>query len=149
MLEHAIMNGWDQEVGGFYQSGAYLDASDHCTILSNSKMWWAQAEALNALLLFSQIFPHDTLYRELFEKQWDYVDTYLLDHHNGDWYEGGLDKDPHFISGPKSHMWKCTYHTGRMFMNCIALLSEERHATPGMVRRKNELENLIEHWKKT
>jgi mannobiose 2-epimerase len=148
MLEHAIMNGWDQEHGGFYDGGYYFNTSDHCTIVKNTKAWWPQAEALNVLLIFSHIFPGDKCYWELFEKQWEYVEKYVLDHRNGDWYEGGLDKQPHFATGPKSHIWKCTYHTGRALMNCIALLSDENDVRPGVAKRRAELERLITHWRK-
>jgi mannobiose 2-epimerase len=149
MLEHAILNGWDQQFGGFYAGGQYVDGSDQCKIVNDKKIWWAQAEALNTLLIFSRIFPQDNCYGELFEKQWEYIDRFLLDHKNGDWFEGGLDKEPHLIRGPKSHMWKCTYHTGRALMNCIALLSDGKNAPPGTLKRKAELEQLINHWKKT
>jgi len=84
ILEHAILNGWDEQYGGFYEGGYYLEGSDQCTIVKNTKTWWSQAEALNALLIFSCIFPHDTNYHELFEKQWEYIDKYLLDHENSD-----------------------------------------------------------------
>jgi len=148
MLDHAICKGWDQHLGGFFDGGYYLDGSDQCTIVKNTKTWWSQAEALNALLIFSRIFPHDANYRELFEKQWEYINKYLLDHQNGDWFEGGLDKEPHLSTGPKGHIWKCAYHTGRALMNCVALLTDEKHVTPGIGRRKCEMEKLIKHWKK-
>jgi mannose/cellobiose epimerase-like protein (N-acyl-D-glucosamine 2-epimerase family) len=118
--------------------------------LRNTKTWWVQAKALNTLLIFSRIFPHDTGGWELFEKQWEYIDKYLLDHQKGDWYEGGgLDREPHFISGPKSHVWKCTYQMGKTSMNCIALLGDENEISPGIGKRKAELQNMIDHWKKT
>lgn len=148
MLEHAIAYGWDQNLGGFHDGGYYLDGSDHCTIINRTKNSWAQAEALNALLIFSRIFPQDKNYRDLFKKQWEYVDNYIVDHRNGDWFEGGVDEEPHFITGPKSHMWKCTYHTGRALMHCIALLTDEHDASPGVLKRKHELENFIKYWKR-
>lgn len=148
MLEHSIMNGWDQEHGGFFDGGHYADDSNRCTIVRNVKTWWAQAEALNTLLVFSHLFPDDKCYRELFQQQWEYIDTYLFDHRLGDWYEGGLDQEPHMSIGPKSHMWKCTYHTGRALMNCIALLGDETEVSPGARKRKRELQSLIAHWRR-
>jgi mannobiose 2-epimerase len=147
MLDHAIDNGWDREAGGFFEGGYYFDGSDQCAIVKNTKTWWAQAEALNSLLIFSRIFPQNVRYRQLFEKQWEYIDRYLLDHKNGDWYEGGLDKEPFYANGPKSHMWKCTYHTARALMNCTAILSDESNASPGIGRWKCTMDNLINHWK--
>ena len=49
----------------------------------------------------------------------------IIDVKGGDWFEGGIDKEPHYRAGLKSHMWKCTYHTCRALMNCIALLKED------------------------
>jgi mannobiose 2-epimerase len=147
MLDHAMENGWDRDLGGFFDGGYYLEGSDRCTIVKSTKTWWPQAEALNTLLIFSRIFPEDARYREFFEKQWEYVDTYGLDHRNGDWYEGGLDKEPSCATAPKGHMWKCSYHTGRALMNCIALLSNETSGESGIAKRRRELEKLVEHWK--
>jgi mannobiose 2-epimerase len=145
MLDHALANGWDKAVGGFYDGGYYFKGEDRCTIIKDTKNWWAQAEALNVLLLFSRIFP-DAGYADYFLKQWEYVKEYVLDNENGDWFEGGIDKEPHFKTGPKSHIWKCTYHSGRALMNCIALLSDGGDS--GIGRRRGEILELINHWKK-
>ncbi len=147
MLDHAIDNGWDRELGGFFDAGYYLNGSDQCSIIRDTKTWWAQAEALNTLLIFSRIFPENVQYLEFFEQQWSYIDKYLLDHRYGDWYERGTDKDTHARYGPKSHMWKCTYHTGRAIMNCVALTSDEVNCSPGVRERKLELDKMIDHWK--
>jgi hypothetical protein len=34
-------------------------------------------------------------------------------------------------------------------MNCIALLGDENEISPGIGKRKAELQNMIDHWKKT
>ena len=149
MIEHAILNGWDRQNGGFFDGGVYQDSSGLCTIVRNRKTWWGQAEGLNALLLFSRIFPHDTEYQELFEKQWAYIDRFVLDHEHGDWFEGGLDQEPELRTAPKSHIWKCTYHTARALMNCIALLSDETDMTSGLRERRKALQSFIAHWKRT
>jgi len=149
MMEHAILNGWDRQNGGFFDGGLYHDSTGRCTIVRKRKTWWGQAEALNALLLFSHIFSHDSEYRDLFEREWGYIDTYLLDHQYGDWYEGGLDQEPDLRTAPKSHIWKCTYHTGRALMNCIALLSDESDMTDGVRERRRTLDSFIAHWKRT
>lgn len=145
MLDHALEWGWDKGVGGFSDGGYYFEDEDDCTIIRDTKNWWAQAEGLNALLIFSRIFPAQHYY-SIFLKQWDYINKYILDHENGDWFEGGIDKEPHFKTGPKSHIWKCTYHTGRTLMNCIALLSENGEAHTGIARKKRDMEELIKHF---
>jgi len=148
MLVHSIMNGWDQQHGGFFDGGHYVGDSTQCTIVRKAKPWWAQAEALNTLLIFSHLFPDDKCYHELFEQQWEYIDNYLLDHQRGDWFEGGLDQEPDYRNGPKSHMRKCTYHTGRALMNCIALLSDANEAGPGVRKQKQDLQSMITHWRR-
>jgi mannobiose 2-epimerase len=147
MLDHALANGWDNRLGGFYDGGYYEAGKDSCTIIQPTKNWWAQAEGLNALIIFSRIFP-DSDYQSYFLRQWEYVKKYILDPKNGDWFEGGIDKEPRFITGPKSHIWKCTYHTGRSLMNCIALLSDPKDSPEGIRRKREELDNLIDHWRR-
>ncbi len=142
MLDHALMSGWDNELGGFYDGGYYFKGEDTCTIIHPTKNWWAQAEALNALLLFSKIYPGST-YDGFFMREWEYVQKYIIDWEKGDWFEGGLDKEPHFRTGPKSHIWKCTYHTTRGLTNCITMLGG------GKEQRRKEMEEFIGHWRKT
>ena len=140
MLDHALQYGWDKSAGGFYDGGYYFDGQNDCTIIKDTKNWWAQAEGLNALLLFSQIFPDEPTYFEYFLRQWNYVKSSVIDTVGGDWFEGGIDKEPHFRKGPKSHMWKCTYHTCRALMNCISLLKENS---------QNQINKVAAHWHTT
>lgn len=142
MLDHALVSGWDDELGGFYDGGYYFKGEEKCTIVHPTKNWWAQAEALNALLLFSKIFP-GSVYDDYFLREWDYVSRYIIDWEKGDWFEGGLDKEPHFRNGPKSHIWKCTYHTSRALTNCITMLGG------GTEEGRKEMTEFIGHWRKT
>jgi len=146
MLDHALAWGWDKSVGGFYDGGYYFKGEDRCTIIKDTKNWWAQAEGLNALLLFSRIFPGQDYYTRFLE-QWEYVKKYIVDNENGDWFEGGIDKEPHFKTGLKSHIWKCTYHTGRSLMNCIGSLSEKEEMRSGIGKKKREIEELVNHFR--
>ncbi len=140
MLDHALTYGWDEKAGGFYDGGYYFKGDDRCTIIKDTKNWWAQAEGLNALLLFSKIFPDESRYYTYVLRQWKYVKSYIIDGENGDWFEGGIDKEPHFRTGMKSHMWKCTYHTCRSLMNCITMIINNSD---------KPLNRVIEHWRKT
>lgn len=120
MVDHALYNGWDNTVGGFFDEGYYFKNSRGLTITNNSKNWWAQAEALNTLLIFSDMYPNDSMhYLQYFFKEWQYVQTYLIDHQHGDWYEAGLDNSPEYKTRLKAQIWKCTYHNFRALMNCI------------------------------
>lgn len=151
MIDHAIANGWDNERGGFFDAGYYLPGEDKCTIIQPTKNWWAQAEALNILLLMCRIFPENRTYPAYFTKQWEYVDQYLLDHEYGDWFEGGLDKEPNFRNGPKGHIWKCNYHTGRAMMNCIKMLAPDDFfpTNKSFKKGRDESERFIDYWRKT
>ncbi len=153
MVDHAIENGWDGENGGFFDAGYYFKGEDKCTIIQPTKNWWAQAEALNVLLIMSKLFPENKTYPEYFVRQWNYVKKYLLDYEHGDWYEGGLDKEPHFKTGPKGHIWKCDYHTGRAMMNCIKMLAGDDFkplkGSNGFTEAKKGFDGFIAHWRKT
>ncbi|MGD1007931.1 MAG: AGE family epimerase/isomerase [Ignavibacteriaceae bacterium] len=152
MLDHALANGWDEENGGFWDAGYYLEGKEKITIIQHTKNWWAQAEGLNALLLMSRIFADEKKYKEYFFKQWSYIKNFLLDYENGDWYEGGLDKEPNFKNGAKGHIWKAAYHTGRALMNCIKILSKDHpEACPeseGFIKTAKHFNDFIEHWHK-
>jgi len=120
MVDHALVNGWDNTLGGFYDEGYYFKDKPGCTIINKSKNWWAQAEALNTLLIFSDLYPDDNKqYLQKFFKEWDYVQTYLIDHEHGDWYAEGLDNEPQQRTALKAHIWKATYHSFRALMNCV------------------------------
>lgn len=120
MVDHALQNGWDESVGGFYDEGYYFNDADTIRIIRDTKNWWAQAEGLNSLLLMSELYPDDPLnYYEKFYKLWRYADTYLIDHEHGDWFSGGIDKQPQYRTAPKGGIWKGIYHHYRGLTNCI------------------------------
>ncbi len=123
MVDNALENGWDKDLGGFYDEGYYFKGDDNISIISESKNWWAQAEGLNALLLMAGKYPDDpNQYEKKFEQQWQYIQTWLIDHGHGDWYQGGLDKQPNYKKALKGQIWKGTYHVFRALMNCTNLL---------------------------
>jgi cellobiose epimerase len=125
MVDHALQNGWDDSVGGFYDEGYYFKDKAGITIIRDTKNWWAQSEGLNTLLMMAGLFPEDEhQYYEKFKKLWQYCDTYLIDHEYGDWYAGGLDKQPDMKTALKGHIWKATYHQYRSLIHCIHRLRD-------------------------
>lgn len=123
MVDHSIETGWDKTVGGFYEAGYYFRNQEKVTIINDTKNWWAQAEGLNSLLMMADLFPADPHnYKLLFLMQWDYIKTYLIDHEHGDWYAGGIDKEPGQKLAMKAQIWKCNYHNSRSLMNCLKRL---------------------------
>jgi cellobiose epimerase len=123
MLDHSLQNGWDIKLGGFYDEGYYFKDSSKISIIKDSKNWWAQAEGLNTLLLMADKYPSDKLhYYDHFKQLWNYVQTYMIDHEYGDWYEEGLDREPERKTALKGHVWKATYHQSRAMFNCVKRL---------------------------
>lgn len=123
MVDHALANGWDNEVGGFYDEGYYFQ-NDFLTITYKTKNWWSQAEGLNSLLLMHYKFPNDeNVYDQRFLELWDYIKANLIDLEHGGWYEGGIDRQPEMKVNPKGHIWKATYHNYRALENCIELIN--------------------------
>ncbi|MEK6781893.1 MAG: AGE family epimerase/isomerase [Bacteroidota bacterium] len=123
MVDHALQNGWDNAVGGFYDEGYYFKGVEGISIIRDTKNWWAQAEGLNTLLLMADYFPDDEMnYFNKFQMLWEYADTYLIDHQYGDWYAGGIDKEPFQKTALKGHIWKATYHHFRSLSNCVKQL---------------------------
>lgn len=124
MVDHALANGWDEKTGGFYDEAYYFKGEPKITVTEDTKNWWAQAEGMNTLLLMADYYPKDQhQYYEKFKKQWNYIQTYLIDKEHGDWYMGGLDKQPELKTALKGQIWKGTYHNLRALMHCVDRLS--------------------------
>lgn len=128
MVDHCLRNGYDEKVGGIFDEGYYFKGNDKLEVTRETKNWWAQAEAMNTLLIMAELFPNDPQeYEKKFVQQWDYIDQYLIDHEHGDWYAGGLDKEPALKTALKGHQWKATYHHYRSMANCIVRLRGNDH----------------------
>jgi len=127
MMDHALQYAWDDEHGGFYDAGFYFKGKPGLTIISKEKNWWSQAEAMNSLLMMSDLFPNDPMhYYDKFKQQWKYIQTYMIDHTYGDWYANGLDIDPKIKTTLKGHIWKGNYHQFRSMMNCVDRLKRKK-----------------------
>ncbi|GAA5029951.1 cellobiose 2-epimerase [Marivirga lumbricoides] len=128
MTDHAILTGWDNQLGGLYDGGYYLQNEDSITILNEQKNWWSQAEALNTLLIMSRKFPNDSInYKGYFDELWNYTRKYMVDSSNGGWYEWGIDKNPDAKLALKGHIWKANYHNFRAITNISSMLKEEKN----------------------
>ncbi len=137
MLDHALANGYDNKVGGFYDEGYYFKDKPGMTIIADTKNWWAQAEGMNTFLIMDKYFPNDPhRYFDKFKQLWKYTQTYLIDSVHGDWYAQGIDKQPEYKTALKGQIWKGTYHNFRAFMNCIQSLEPDTIAPPVPVNLK-------------
>jgi len=123
MDDYGLQNGWDEKLGGIYDGGYIFRGEHKVTIIMPTKQWWAEIEAANSFLMMSELYPHDKMdYYEKFCEQWNYIETYVIDHKYGGWYWGGIDKAPQNERGPKATIWKGAYHTTRGMINCIERL---------------------------
>jgi len=113
---------WDTIHGGLYYNGYYKTGTDSLILKDKLKSWWVQAETLHSLLLMHILFPEDKKYGTYFEKQWQYINTFLIDKENGGWYMSGLDTNPEFQELPKANDWKINYHNARALISSYLML---------------------------
>jgi mannobiose 2-epimerase len=82
LVDHALDYGWDRGHGGFYDTGTAFGAP-----VNRDKIWWTQAEGLNALLLLHERFGRETpRYGEAFRRQWEFIQNHQIDKRHGGWY---------------------------------------------------------------
>jgi mannobiose 2-epimerase len=120
IVDHALEWGWDEKNGGFYNEGqAFAQAHD------KSKVWWVQAEGLNALLLMHQRYGRETdRYWRAFAKQLRFIWHRQIDYERGGWYnETTADGTPKGDLS-KASPWKEAYHDSRALMNVARKLGE-------------------------
>ncbi len=124
IVDHAIL-GIDPKNGGLFDQGYYFDHDQPLEIIKDTKAWWAQAEALNTLLIFHMLYPKEG-YDKQFVNMWNYIKKYIIDSEYGGWYIDGLDTYPNAKEAPKASIWKSTYHNYRALANILDIL-EGRH----------------------
>ena len=117
LVDHPLEVGWDKEHGGFYDSGPILGAPTN-----TEKVWWTEAEGLNALLLMHEKYGKETpRYGQAFLTLWDFIQKHQIDSVNGGWF-AYLDHNGKSLGRPKSDRWTESYHQGRALMNVAARL---------------------------
>lgn len=123
MTDHSFKYGWDENNGGLYDGGYYLEDKPGVTIVIPFKEWWSQVEGMNTLLIMDELYQDDIMdYYGKFILFWDYCKHYLIDHEDGGWYRGGIDVEPDAAHSVKGNMWTGNYHTTRSLINCIKRL---------------------------
>jgi mannobiose 2-epimerase len=117
LVDHALQYGWDNQLGGLYDSGAMNAQGVVTGGLRTEKIWWVEAEQLNALLLqHEHVGKETTRYWDAFVKEWDWISKYQIDHTNGGWW-ATVQADGTPASRVKADMWTESYHQGRAMMN--------------------------------
>jgi cellobiose epimerase len=112
LLDHALDWGFDQRNGGFYDKGSAFEPAH-----AREKVWWTQAEGLNALLLMHERFGKETdRYWKAWNLTWRFVNEHVADKEFGGWYST-TDESGKVIGPSKANDWKAGYHDGRALMN--------------------------------
>ncbi len=117
LVDHALQYGWDNQLGGLYDSGAMNAQGVVTGSLRTEKIWWVEAEQLNALLLqHEHVGKETTKYWDAFVKEWDWISKYQIDHTNGGWW-ATVQADGTPASRVKADMWTESYHQARAMLN--------------------------------
>jgi mannobiose 2-epimerase len=115
LIDHALNYGFDRERGGLAafgpMKGHVLEAVDlpEERLL---KVWWEQAEMLNALA-YAYEWTKERRYYDALIKLFQWIWTYQIDHDYGGWYQ-----DVDWLSGrpsttDKGAEWKTAFHSSR------------------------------------
>jgi mannobiose 2-epimerase len=120
LIDHALDWGWDEGHGGFNDKGDAFAAGSY----DFTKVWWTQAEGLNALAVMDRRYGRETdRYARALAEQWGFIERHVIDPEHGGWFaetgrDGRLKGD-----GAKASQWKANYHTARAVMNVARILS--------------------------
>jgi mannobiose 2-epimerase len=121
LVDHALEWGWDEQFGGFFEKGEAFGGE----AFDKTKVWWTQAEGLNALLLMHRRYGGQTdRYWKAFLKQWSFIERHLLDRTHGGWFMQTSRDGTLIGDGRKATQWKANYHTSRALMNVAKMLGE-------------------------
>ncbi|NDI98416.1 N-acyl-D-glucosamine 2-epimerase [Flavobacterium sp. LaA7.5] len=115
--EHAISLTKGAEEGLDTDGGLWYELDLHTHKMIAEKHWWPQSEFLIGMVNAWQL-TGDTSYLEKAEKNWKFIQNYILDKENGEWI-WGVNKDYSKIEKDKAGFWKCPYHNSRA---CIELI---------------------------
>jgi cellobiose epimerase len=128
LVDHAMQYAWDSERGGIYDSGAMNAEGVVTGGLRTEKIWWVEAEHLNALLLQHEHVGKETgKYWDAFLKQWEWISKYQVDHANGGWWPT-VSAAGAPASRVKADSWTECYHQGRAMLNVSARLRKMAEA---------------------
>ena len=132
ILDWVIDLCYDETYGGFIQN-ADMDGgkpeeefcvTDYCGIPAawDSKIWWVQAEGLNALFL-SALYNENEKHFQYFKKLYEYTERQFRDRKYGEWF-AILDREGNILCDRKGFELKGPYHIPRCLME-ISLLAEK------------------------
>ncbi len=88
--------------------------------------WWPQAEGV---IGFYDAFQKTgkKVYKQASEKCWNYIQQFIIDHNNGEWYWACDQQGRPIITEDKAGPWKAPYHNSRMCMEMINRLENDKN----------------------
>ncbi len=117
MAQEVRANGLDHANGGIYYE---MESSG----IDDRKDWWPQAEAVVGFFNAWQI-TGDEAYLDEALKTWKFIQKYLVDRENGEWYWGVTRDGSELTSEEKAGSWKCPYHNSRMCFEIVSRVSSQ------------------------
>lgn len=106
MADEVMKNGVDKVHGGIFNDM-------HNGMLDDGKDWWPQAEAVVGFYNAYQI-TGDEAYLDQAISTWEFIQSYISDHTNGEWFWGVTRDGNRVTNAEKAGSWKCPYHNSRM-----------------------------------
>lgn len=132
MARVVFREGMDQD------GGLFLESTRSGSHLRTNKHWWLQAELLVGEMNAWQL-TGDLNYWEYLKRTWEFINQFLIDKTNGEWFtklnrlgvpfleEPENDPSPYYRNDWKIDPWKCPYHNGRALMELIKRIDKTRN----------------------
>ena len=118
---HAMSLTKGAEEGLDKDGGLWYELEMHNNTMIAEKHWWPQSEFLIGMVNAYQL-TGDGAYLRKAEKNWEFIQNYILDKEKGEWI-WGVNKDYSKIEKDKAGFWKCPYHNSRACIELIQRLS--------------------------
>lgn len=106
----------------------YREAFDGCSlpleceagVVNQTRVWWAQAEAMVGFYNGYEKHPERIEYRKAVRALWEYIKNHLIDRREGsEWFWEVDEKGKPTSKRPIVEPWKCPYHAGRMCFELV------------------------------
>ena len=111
MAEAVLNSGFDDDGGLFYEANP-------SGLIDDNKHWWPQAESVVGFYNAYQLSGDDRYYDTAI-RSWDFLERYIIDHKNGEWFSKISKETIPFLIEPKVSPWKCPYHNSRVCFELI------------------------------
>jgi mannobiose 2-epimerase len=115
-ISDAVKSGLDKDGGLWYE---YEPSTQH---LIKEKHMWPQAEAMVGYFNAYQN-TNDKSYLDISKASWQFVQQYIHDKENGEWY-WGVHENYQPMQQDKMGIWKCPYHNSRACIEIIKRINQ-------------------------